>query len=390
VSVVLRMLDQLLWSFAFFILNAAALRDLTTAGFASFATVTAIGFMAVAVSRAASVNADVISGSRRGLVSTAAASGRVAAGTSVAVGIISASICYALLSVKSGDHVVLLPCFVFLMVCSDIPRQLLVIRGHYAEAMGVSASYVALAVSIAFLMHGKTLVAWASCLLILLALGWSLVVVRSAAQRSVTREGPRLRAQLALEAIYFGLAGQAGLLVLFTLGYDESTAALRISYALAFAPVFSLVQGITPLVVRSVSERLVRGDHRAALHVPDIFAAAVTVLAVVVGVAACVILPRFESADLDGLWLYLPVVGLSLVTAQIMELNVTVARMFGARTRLHAERSAVAGADVLLQVAGAVWMGPIGVASAMTAASIMRALFAVRYRFLGRRLQNQV
>jgi hypothetical protein len=379
-----RLADQIAWSLAFFLLNAAALAGLSTPMFSAVAVGTAIGFIAVAVARSMSTTAGIIEGAERGVKSIDTVDRRRALGYSTGIAAIAVCVTVPFLSLSPEADSWLIGMVVFLMVLADTPRQVLVVAGRYARALAISATYLGLSLagSAAILLGLPVLVVWVSVLALVLGVGWAIALsqgTRTGACRTADSRLWRHAWRLGAEAIYYGLAGQVGLLVLFGLRDDAAAAALRVSYALVFAPAFSVIQGLTPLFVRRLSDALVEGmnDGRRTLGQWTIF--------VVVGVLACgaasaLWLPLVAGVETaDSVMPFLLPVGLSVVSGQLLEAAVLRRRLLGETRGLHTQRLLLAGADISVQVSGVFLGGAFGLVAAIGIMSLVRIASSLWY-----------
>ncbi|MDQ1106749.1 hypothetical protein [Nocardioides zeae] len=382
----LRIADQAAWSLAFFAFNAQCLSALRADQFAGLATATALGFIGVAISRSATLQADIISGTKQHVLSTEAVMVRSGLKVNALLGLAVGG-CAWLATSRLGDIGFVFAFLAAGLVLADSPRQILVIEGRYVWSLFLAVGHAILAGFGVLFFQDDPSVWWLIVLCLLCWGGWMIVAltrVPHLRERAPATVG--LRLSLGLEACYFGLAGQVGLFALYFADVSDATVALRVSYALVFSPVFSLLQGLVPLIVRELNERMVQrrvGDVRRLLRRVS---ASVFFLSLLAGGLGCIVVPRFWAVDSNLFLAFLPVVGLSLVAAQVLELYVTSIRMLEVSKGLHAERTALAAGDIVLQLASVLIMGPLGLVSAIGVGALVRLLLVMRY---GRRMRKR-
>ncbi|QKJ20246.1 hypothetical protein [Microbacterium hominis] len=383
----LRLADQVLWSLAFFVANTAALSELTVAAFAGLSVSTAVAFIVIAVVRAYSINAGVIVAVGVGVESTDSVSLRRGFGASVVGAIVTACTVGVWLTFSGDANAWVLGALALLVVAADLPRQLLIIAGDYRRSLAVSMVYLGLVSGLLAGGHHHLglpiLFGWCASLVVVMTLGTSLAV-KSLASRQFqypkTNEARRLAWALSLEAIYFGMAGQAGLLLLFAFEPDEATAGFRISYALVYAPAFSILQGLMPLLVRWMSRQAVRGNFGAVRRAVTQWALATTAVIASCGLVSFVWLPWFTSdVPLSAVLPFLVPVGFSIAAAQVLEVVVVARRLAGGTQGLHRQRTLLALLDIALQSVGVLTLGVDGLVYALIATSVIRAVLVAWY-----------
>ncbi|WP_378147683.1 hypothetical protein ACFJGV_06290 [Cnuibacter sp. UC19_7] len=381
-----RIADQVGWSAAFFLFNSAALASLNTAGFAALAVATAVAFIAIAMNRSFALTSGVVAGASVGVTSTESVSIRRVYASTAVFSLATGAVMYVWLSLSGSaiGQAVELAALAAVMVASDSPRQILIVSGRYIQSLGLSIGYAVgglLGFALSQLWENVSGVLWIAVLLVIAALGAMLVAVgqRNRARSHRAAHVGNLGAALALEAAYYGLAGQLGLILLFALSSDAATASLRISYALVFAPAFSLLQGLMPILVRKLSESRVGENVRQLRRLLVQWALLTTSGAGVSALLSLIWLPYFAAVNVSDLLPFLIPVGVSLVSSQILEAVVLGKRIDSGTKGLHLQRSILAGADMASQAAGVIFLGVPGLVAAISLISVVKLGLAMFY-----------
>jgi hypothetical protein len=384
---VFRVLDQALWSGAFFLFNGLALAGLTTSGFAELAVATAVAFIAISINRSYSLTAGVVVAARHDVRSTQSVVPRRVVTSTGFLAVVASGVVLGVIYLSDGHTslaVAVLPGF---FVVSDVGRQVFVVIGRYGWACGQSSLYFALACAALGIHHYSNvnpMVVWAVVLVVVTA--FSVVSLVLAARDTTWQRRPltgtrNVALPFALEAMYFGVAGQVGLLLLYGLGDEDSAAALRVSYSLVFAPAFAVIQSLAPLVVRRLSDAKVGGtlERRPFQKIVAIWSGVIFGLAGASAVASVIWIPYFDSVQASDLAPYLAPVGLMLATSQVVETLVTARRILNRGRHLHLERTVLATVDVLLQVSATVLWGVPGLVAALWLLGASRVLISLRH-----------
>ncbi|OIH97604.1 hypothetical protein [Curtobacterium sp. MCBA15_001] len=255
--IALRLVDQGSWSVAFFLFTLTSSHVLGTSEFASLTVVTSIGVIAAACSRAFAMDGRIVAGARAGISVTEALSSRSVAWTSVAFAAAAVLASGGWLALGSDRPDFVLTALAALVVLADGPHYLLTLRGRFASAILGALPYAAaslLAVTLSVALPGSpVVVVWMIGLAIACSLSW---LASSRLPRTARRvpevTGTSLR--ISGEALYSALGSQLGILIIFLVAVPAATAGIRLAYSVVFAPVFSIIQALTPLLLVKMSD----------------------------------------------------------------------------------------------------------------------------------------
>ena len=377
-----RILDQALWSFGFFAFNLAAGISMSTRVFADFSIATAIGLIAVGVSRASAVDVSVVVGGRSSVDTLRSLhkwrslrTALVLAGVAfVAVG------CTTFASLDKFS-VLVLSVVAFLMVFADIPRYFLIYARRFGQSLAISVTYAAVngALIVAVALH---LVSWHLLLLLWVMgalltglVGFLLLRLIESGNLPLGQDGYRLRLTLGAEALYAGIAGQVALFALYALGHYTDTAGVRLAYSLVLAPVFLLVQGLYPLfVLRTYRER---GSTSGRLRTAVFWLSGMFVALVFVVTGAFIVgaLGLAESI-LGPTEPFIIPLAFSLFAGQSVEVGVSLWRLTKSPTTMHHLRIVIVAVDVAGQIVGVGLGGAQGFVYAILLIAFGKTLFA--------------
>lgn len=378
-SVAVRLFDQGCWSAGFFAFNVVASLVFSTSEFAALAVVTSVVFIVIAVARAGAINARVVAGARFGVAPESSLSRGVAAKWSLAGSLISVLVLFAILlgDVSVGLLAGLLALCISLIL-SDMPHQLLIFRSSYSWAAMLASCYMMLGLAVFIVQHlvSSTVLVyiWASAGAVLIISGITFVnaSVRSPAdQFSVGSFSWRLAA----ESLYVGVSGQFAILILYLLSNTEASAGFRYSYALVFAPAFMIIQGLSPLFIKSLA-KFRRGPELARRSL--IWSGFVFVtLAMSAGVALIVsrVYPEYDALVVAQSFM-LPV-GVSVLSAQLLEGVTSASRFLLEPKSLHRLRILVVGLDMLSQVVGVVLFDVEGLVVAICFMAVVKFVVCI-------------
>jgi hypothetical protein len=258
--VFLRLADQGSWSLAFFLFTLLAGAALGTEDFAALTVATSIGVIGAACIRAFAIDGRIVAGAHQGASASASLSFAWLLRSSATGAPIAMAVTYVWLIV--GGHEDALPEVLLtgLIVVADGPHYLLVMRRRYRLALIPAATYTLGAVVLAAnVLTGRSsivLVVWCVTLCVSAVLSW--LLARGIEDRLMIGLGVPLR--LSAEAFYSALGSQLGLLTIFLVSSAAATVGFRLSYSVVFAPVFSIIQGLTPLLLGSMSDLQSKGS----------------------------------------------------------------------------------------------------------------------------------
>lgn len=380
-----RVLDQVAWSAGLFLFNAAALNSVDLSTYSAIAVATATAFIAVAVARSYSTSAGIVIATRSGIPSTMSVDRRRTALTSAVIGLAAALALLVWMIIEGVPQAAVLSLLVFSIVFADAPRQCLIVAGSYVAVSLSSALYALAGAAVlvsSFVGSPPVIGFWSSTLLLLCVGTWALVLgtVHRSWKYPRSRVATRTAFSLGLEAAYFGIAGQIGLIALFAIELTDDTAALRVAYALVFSPAFSLVQGLLPLITRELSAKSVSGQTDQARRLVFGWILFVLVAAIASALVARLWLPLISgSPPIEDLLPFLLPVGLSLVAGQTLEVAVLFLRLVSDGRGVHLQRTVVASLDIALQVLGVFLFGVPGLIGVITGMSVVRLAIAAVY-----------
>jgi hypothetical protein len=253
--ILLRLMDQGAWSGAFFALNLASATLLSVTEYASLSVALSVGLIAVACARSFAVDGRVISGARMGLTPQESLGGRSVALTSFAGAALAAIVSAAWLFFGTTPSF-LLPLLAAFLVLADTPHYVLTMFGHFRRALGPSGLYGILGLTALILVYFRAQLPieliWLAVVTLVIATGF--LLLRGIPWRSVGRFPPGLPLRLSGEALYSALSSQLGILIIFLTNAPGDTAGVRLAYSLVFAPVFSIIQGLSPLLLSRMSQ----------------------------------------------------------------------------------------------------------------------------------------
>ncbi|MDV8023646.1 hypothetical protein [Rhodococcus sp. IEGM 1330] len=366
-GVLIRTLDQGLWSLGFFVFNVTAGVSLTVSEFASLSVGAALGFIAVGISRAWGIYAPIVDAARIGVRPEESIDrwsswrGTIAFATVVAV----ASFVWIGRGGEWG-YAAAVAALAATMVISDLPRQVLIIRGRYSRAALLAAIYAvgaALAAAAVALGVDNTalLPIWFCTLLIVLAAG--LVFCGTATSTSRSDSHFSIAWRITAEAVYLGFGSQIATLLLYLIQDDTATAGIRFAYSLVFAPAFVVIQSIQPLIFKQFATLSAQGT-RAVLLVSVRWNIAVALGLGMCGLVGFTALSTvFSDIGPAAALPYVVPVGLAILSAQTFEVALMATRFFVGPVSTHRARLASVLVDVGSQsvavfvggAAGLVW-----------------------------------
>ncbi|WP_179273437.1 MULTISPECIES: hypothetical protein [unclassified Rhodococcus (in: high G+C Gram-positive bacteria)] len=380
-GVLIRTLDQGLWSLGFFVFNVTAGVSLTVGEFASLSVGAALGFIAVGTSRAWGIYAPIVDAARLGvrpensIDRSSSWRGTIAFATVVAVA--------ALLWIGRGGEwgyagaVAALP---GAMVICDLPRQVLIIRGRYSRAAWLAAIYAAGAFVCAGTLalgvdSAALLPMWLCTLLIVLTIGIAFCGNATSTIKSESHFSIAWR--ITAEAVYLGIGSQIATLLLYLIQDDTATAGIRFAYSLVFAPAFVIIQSIQPLIFKQFATLSVQGT-RAVLPVSVRWN-----IAVALGLGACGLVGYtalstvFSDIGPATALPYVVPVGLAILSAQTFEVALMATRFFVSPVFTHRARLISVLVDVGSQSIAVFIGGAMGLVWTLIVLSALRIAVSV-------------
>lgn len=380
-GILVRTLDQGLWSLGFFVFNVTAGVSLTVGEFASLSVGAALGFIAVGTSRAWGIYAPIVDAARIGIRPEESidrwSSWRGTLAFASVVGVAS----FAWIS-RGGEwgYAAAVGALAATMVISDLPRQVLIIRGSYFRAAllaGIYAVGALLAAGMTALGVDNTalLPIWFCTLLIVLAAG--VVFCGTATSTSKSDSHFSIAWRITAEAVYLGFGSQIATLLLHLIQDDTATAGIRFAYSLVFAPAFVIIQSIQPLIFKQFATLSAQGT-RAVLTVSVRWNIAVALGLGACGVAGYTALSTvFSDIGPAAALPYVVPVGLAILSAQTFEVALMATRFFVGPVFTHRARLASVLVDVSSQTIGVFVGGAVGLVWTLIVLSGLRIAVAV-------------
>jgi hypothetical protein len=374
-----RLADQASWSAGFFAFNIASSLILSTSEFAALAIVTSVAFILIAVVRAGAINARVVAGARVDIPPELTLSTRAAAKWAGAASFVASFVLLVIL-VGDVDNTLLGPLLLLgvVLILSDAPHQLLIFRSCYLWAASIALTYAALGLAVFIVQHLISatilILLWSGTGLILLIGG--VLFVRSAMGSSrSTLDVTAFSWRLAAEALYVGVSGQLAILMLYLLSSSDASAGFRYSYALVFAPAFMVIQGLSPLFIKSLAKLRLGRQLAFRSGLWSIFVTAALGSSALGAMVISNLFPNYEALVVARDFI-LPV-GLAVLSAQVLEGVTSASRFMLSPKVLHRLRVWVVGLDITFQVIGVVFFDVRGLVVAICIVAAIKALICV-------------
>ncbi|MDV7991219.1 hypothetical protein [Rhodococcus sp. IEGM 1374] len=380
-GVLVRTLDQGLWSLGFFAFNITAGVSLTVSEFASLSVGAALGFIAVATSRAWGIYAPIVDAARMGVRPEDSIDRWSSWRGTIAFATAAGGASFVWIG-RSGEwgYAAAVAALAATMVISDLPRQVLIIRGGYARAALLAGLYAVggslAAAAIALGIDNTALIPiWFCTLMIVLATG--LVFCGTATSTVKSDSHFAIAWRITAEAVYLGFGGQIAVLLLYMIQDDTATAGIRFAYSLAFAPAFVIIQSVQPLIFKQLATLSAQGT-RAVLAVSVRWN-----IAVALGLGGCGLVGYAalstvfsDTGPATALPYVLPV-GLAILSAQTFEVALMATRFFVSPAFTHRARLASVLVDVGSQSVGVFVGGAAGLVWTLIVLSGMRIALSV-------------
>ncbi|MFJ4221390.1 hypothetical protein [Curtobacterium luteum] len=385
-AVALRLVDQGAWSAAFFLLTITASHVLDVDDFASLTVVTSVGVVAAACARAFAMDGRIVAAARHGLGVEQALSSRVVLASSALFALLAvvASALWLLLGpVQTGLPTTFLAA---LIVLADGPHFLLTMRRRFRTAIIGAAPYalVAAVAATSALVGAQVdvLAVWAIGLVLSSIASWA--AVSRLPRRAVSVPAASgTSSRIAAEALYSALGSQLGILIVYLVASPAATAGIRLTYSVVYAPAFSIIQALTPLLLVRMSELDANGGRaRGRL-------AARWVLGGLVGVAASGVAGWGAAATgLAGsastlVLPFLVPIGAALLGNLVLDAALLVLRFRTHARTPHRVRLAVVTGDLAVQLVLTLWFGLVGLVTALVAMAVVKVVVAALARRSG-------
>lgn len=378
-GVLIRTADQGLWSLGFFVFTLAAGLSLPIDGFASLSVGAALGFIAVGTSRAWGIYAPIVGAAKIGIPPEASIDRWSSWRGTVTFAAVTAAASFVWIS-RTDDiaFAAIIAALAGLMVVSDLPRQVLIIRGRYIQAAILAGMYAfgAAATAVMLLLGEDVLFpAWLMSLGVVLVVGVVLCGNETAAARADSHFSIAWR--ITAEAVYLGVGSQIATLLLYLIHDDAATAGIRFAYTLVYAPVFVVIQSVQPLIFKQFATLSAQGT-RAVLAVSIRWNIAVAVGLALFGVVGFVLLSTvFSDLGPSAAEPYVVPVGLAILSAQTFEVALMATRFFVSPVFTHRGRLVSVLVDVGGQAVGVVLGGAVGLVWALIVLSLARIAVSI-------------
>lgn len=370
----LRLVDQALWSASFFAFNIVSASHLSTSDYASLTIATALGVIGAACARAYALDAPAVAGARLGLtVRDAAVRRRTLAAVSSVVAAVAAGVTFLWLSLASDDAISWLPLLAAVIVLADGPHYALTLVGAFVRALVPALVYVVVAAVTAGAAWGglrlDVVAIWTAALLTTGLVGTALRQHVGAARAIPYGVSGRMAA----ESLYGALSSQAGILVLFFVSSPDDTAGVRLAYAVVFAPVFSVIQGMTPLLLRRMSALVAQDARHRERTTLALWLSVGTMGIIASGAVGAVIVSSGLTDETFGTVLpFLVPVGASMLGTFVLDACLLQIR-FRTHPRVpHRARLIVVTIDIVLQLGLTITLGAAGLIIALIVGAVVK------------------
>ncbi|WP_162235854.1 hypothetical protein [Frigoribacterium sp. Leaf44] len=381
-----RLADQGMWSLAFFLFNLHAASTLSTEEFAALTVATSTGVIVAACVRAFAIDGRVIAGAKLSLSASASTSLATIAVSSGAGAVVATASALVWIHLGAGGATGLIPVVAGLIVLADTPHYGLTMQGRYVRALSPAAVYLlaALIVLIVTLssQEASVLLVWSVGLTAAAFVAW--IASRGAPGRGVTGLMIGVQTRLAAESLYAALASQLGILILFLVSAPADTAGIRLAYSIVFAPVFSLIQGLTPLLLTRMVEPE-DGQPSSKRRVMRLWMSAGTTGVVVSGAIGAVLgFSVWEGTTFENVLPFLIPVGASMLGAFMLDAGLLDLRLRSHPRTPHRIRLLLVSVDLLVQLIATLSFGTSGLTFALCAGFVIKAV-ATGWIFLNAR-----
>ncbi|NQW91381.1 hypothetical protein HQQ88_13890 [Curtobacterium sp. VKM Ac-2861] len=377
--VVLRLVDQGSWSAAFFLFTITASASLGTRDFAALTVVTAIGVIAAACARSFAMDGRIVAGSRAGLPVDQVLSGRAVALTSVTFALIATAASAVWIASGSTPASLAPTVLAGLIVLADGPHYLLTLQRRFSAAIVGALPYAAFAVvAVVLLLVGTdvpVLVLWLTGLAVACGASW-LAVLRARPHSAPIPGLLGTASRISAEALYSALGSQLGILIIYLVAVPSATTGIRLAYSVVFAPVFSLIQALTPLLLVHMSDlgqNAGAARRRAGMRWLTAGLAGVIVSGLIGWAVAA---SGVAGENYSHTAAFLVPAGAALAGNLVLDTALLVVR-FGARPSVpHRIRLIVVSIDLATQLALTLTLGLDGLVIALVGMAVLKAIAA--------------
>jgi hypothetical protein len=383
-----RLLDQGLWSGAFFAFNLVAASVLTARDFAALTVSTSIGVIVAACLRAYAVDGRVIAGARIGFSSSESLSRRSVFFSGMIGASLAGSSAFIWLAAGGSPGVWWLPMLAGAVVLADCPHYAATMYGLFRRAALTALVYLVLAAVVLALNYLKISAPVGLLWLVALAGVWAagLLACRPIPWRGQEFSATGVTFRLSGEALYSALGGQLGVLIIFLTSPPDDTAGIRLAYSLVFAPVFMLIQGLSPLFLSKMAHlNLGGGAGQMKLLAVWSSVSAAGILASG-GVGAILSRTVWLETNFAHVMPFLLPVGAAMLGSLLLDSALLLIRFRASPKIPHRVRLVVLTAEASTQMVLALTLGTTGLVTALMIGFLVKAAvastIAVRFRSL--------
>lgn len=377
--ILLRLVDQGSWSAAFFLFTVSASSSMPTRDFAALTVVTAIGVIGAACARAFSMDARVVAGARAGLTVDHVMSARSVALTSIVFAVIATALSALWIAVGATETSLVPSGLAALIVLADGPHYLLTLQRRFRSAIAGALPYALVSASAAALLLAGQAVPVVAI--------WSvgLAVAGVASWIAVLRDRPRpspvpgllgTASRISAEALYSALGSQLGILIIYLVAVPAATTGIRLAYSVVFAPVFSLIQALTPLLLVHMSDLGQRAD-KARARAATRWVGAGTAGVIVSGLVGWIVAATGVAGPNYGhTAAFLIPVGAALLGNLVLDTALLVVRFGNQPSVPHRVRLVVVTVDLAAQLLLTLTLGLDGLVAALVGMAVLKSVVA--------------
>lgn len=379
-NVTLRLVDQGSWSAAFFLFTLSSSHVLPLREFASLTVVTSIGVIAAACARAFAMDGRIVAGTRLNLRVDEALSSSAVLLTSMAFALLATVASAVWLTLGQADASLLPTAVAGLIVLADGPHYLLTLRKRFAAAIVGALPYavgaIVVALSAVFGLGADVLLVWMTSLAVSLGVSWCTIGTTPQTARAVPGVlGTSIR--ISAEALYSALGSQLGILIIYLVASPTATAGIRLAYSIIFAPVFSIIQALTPLLLVKMSELDAAGATAQVRLAGNWLAGGFAGVLLSGLVGWWVSATGVAGAAYDHIGPFLVPIGAALLGNLVLDTALLVLRFRAEPKTPHRIRLVIVSGDIVVQLALTLWLGLPGLITALTAMAAVKVVAAL-------------
>jgi len=376
----IRLTDQAAWSGGFFLFNMAAAFTFSVSMYAAVTVASSIGLIVAACVRAYALDGPLVAGAKIRVSLDDSFSGKVVLTSSVAGGIVAGVVSALWISLSRGQTPYwALVVLSMAIVVADTPHYFLTMRRAYSRALRTGSLYLAGGLlTVVFARHLDSMVVvllWIMSTLVCTLSGWLLAAQPT--KRDLMFSYRHVSRRMTAEALYSALGSQLGILLIYLTNDPSVTAGVRLAYSLVFAPVFMLIQGLTPLYLVKMSN-LYRQASSQGIRLSIYWVSSAWILIFMAGIGgfAAARFPLFHNASFRASIPYLIPVGLSMMGSIGFD-SALLGWRFTVSPRLpHRVRLSTVAVELAAQVVGVLVAGPPGLVFALIFTALFKTAIA--------------